>query len=189
MTVHHLRRRARRFWPVALQAVLITCVGCGFAQPAFAASNGESAIARVRSSDPALAALIDRAAAHSATFQRLQASIERGHGIVYVEAGSCGHGVRACLKMWMETVAPNRFLRIALDARKIGSDAETMGLIGHELQHAVEALSESGVTDGVSLYNFFRRLAPTDNGRFETTAALHAGDDVEDELRRSEGLR
>jgi hypothetical protein len=86
--------------------------------------------------------------------------------------------------MWMKTVGPNRFLRVVIDASKISSDAEKMGLVGHELQHAVEALSESGVTDGVSLYNFFRRLAPTDNGRFETTAALHAGDDVQDELRR-----
>jgi hypothetical protein len=54
-----------------------------------------------------------------------------------------------------------------------------MGLIGHELQHAVEALSESAVTDSVTLYNFFGRLAPAGDWRFETTAALHAGDDVE----------
>ena len=102
---------------------------------------------------------------------------------MYVEAGSCGHGVRAFLKMWMETVGPNRFLRIAIDRRKKEPDAEVMGLIGHELQHAVEALSESAVTDGVTLYNFFDRLAPAGNGRFETTAARHAGDDVENELR------
>jgi len=165
------------------QAVRVALIAslCSVAQSA--AGSDDPPIARVRSTDASLAALIDRATAHSLTFQRLLASIERSHGIVYVEAGSCGHGVRACLKVWMETVGPNRFLRIAIDRRKKAPDAEVMGLIGHELQHAVEALSESGVTDSVSLYNFFRRLAPTDSGRFETAPALHAGDDVENELR------
>jgi hypothetical protein len=35
----------------------------------------------------------------------------------------------------------------------------------------------------VKLYNYFRRLAPTDNNRFETTAAIKAGDLVQDEIR------
>jgi hypothetical protein len=178
MTIHHPPRRLHH---LAIRVVLIASV-CGLAPPARAGSD-DPAIARVRSSDPSLAALIDRAAARSATFQRLVASIEGGHGIVYVEAGTCSHGVHACLKMWMKTVGPNRFLRIAIDSSKIGSDAERMGLIGHELQHAVEALSESGVTDSVSLYNFFSRLAPTDASRFETTDALRAGDTVQREMR------
>ena|SRR5258706_6961586 len=171
MTGHHQPRRLQH---LLVRVAFIASV-CGLAQPT-AAAGDDPAIVRVRSSDPSLAALIDRAAGQSATFQRLVASIERAHGIVYVEAGTCSHGVRACLQMWMKTVRPNRFLRIVIDSSKIGSDAERMGLIGHELQHAVEALSEIGVTDGVSLYNFFSRLAPTDGGRFETMAALDAGD-------------
>jgi len=180
MTRHHQPRHLQH---LAIRVALIACAGGSLAQPVVAGSD-DPAIGRVRSSDASLAALIDRAAAHSPTFQRLLESVEHAHGIVYVEVGTCTHGVRACLQMWMKTVGPNRFLRVVIDASKISSDAEKMGLVGHELQHAVEALSESGVTDGVSLYNFFRRLAPTDNGRFETTAALHAGDDVQDELRR-----
>jgi hypothetical protein len=174
------RHPPRRLQHQAVWAALIASP-CGVAQSA--AGSDDPPIARVRSTDASLAALINRAAAHTATFQGLLAAIERSHGIVYVEAGTCTHGVRACLKMSMETVGPNRFLRIAIDARKIGSDAEKMGLIGHELQHAVEALSELAVTDSVTLYNFFGRLAPAGNGRFETTAALHAGDEVENELR------
>jgi len=176
------RHPPRRFQHQAIRVALIACVGGILAQRVVAGSD-DPTIARVRSSDASLAALIDRAAAHSRTFQRLLESIEHSNGIVYVEVGTCTHGVRACLQMWMKTVGPNRFLRIAIDRRKSERDAETMGLIGHELQHAVEGLSESGVTDGVSLYNFFQRFAPTEKGRFETTAALDAGDRIQEELR------
>src|SRR5205085_4931737 len=120
-----------------------------------AASTGGPSIARVRSSDASLSALIGRATEQSATFQRLLASIERSNGIVHVEAGTCTHGVRACLKMWMATAGGTRFLRIAIDTRKTNSDLDVMGLIGHELQHALEALSEPAVTNGVKLYSFF----------------------------------
>jgi hypothetical protein len=178
MTVHHPHRR---FLQPALCCALIAIVG--LAQTVAAAGN-EPPIARVRSSDRLLALLIARAAGHSATFQRLIASIERSNGIVYVEAGTCSHGVRACLQMWMYTVGPNRFLRVSIDTRKTDSDLVVMGSMGHELQHAVEALSESSVTDGRSLYNFFRRFAPTDGNRFETIAAMHAGDDVLADLGR-----
>jgi hypothetical protein len=179
MTAHHQPRRLQH---LLVRVALIASV-CGLAQSA-AAAGDDPPIARVRSSDASLAALIDRAAAHSATFQRLLASVERSNGIVYVEVGKCKHGVRACLQMWMQTVGPNRFLRVVIARQKGDSDVEVMGLIGHELQHAVEALSEAGVTDGVSLYNFFGRFAPTENSRFETTAALDAGDSIQEELRR-----
>jgi len=43
-----------------------------------------------------------------------------------------------------------------------------MGSIGHELQHAIEALS--------------------DNNRFEMTAAIIVGTAIRDELRRQEPL-
>jgi len=184
-------RHQRSFRHLAIRVALIASV-FGLAQPTVARGD-DPAIARVRSSDASLTALIDRAAGQSATFQRLLASIVRSNGIVYVEVGTCTHGVRACLQMWMKAVGPNRFLRVLIDTPKIGTDTEKMGLVGHELQHAVEALSESGVTDGVSLYNFFRRFAPTDGGRFETMAALDAGDRVKEELRvvaeHEKGLR
>jgi hypothetical protein len=57
------------------------------------------------------------------------------------------------------------------------------GGAGHALQHTIEALSQLSVTDGVKLYNFFKRYAPTDSNRFETTAAINIGDTIRDELR------
>jgi hypothetical protein len=137
---------------------------------------------RVRSSDRDLAGLIDQAARGSATFRRLITSIQASNGIVYVEPGRCGHGVRACLKMWMQVSGPNRFIRIVIDRSTSDRDVQVMGSLGHELQHAVEVLSEPAVTNGVTMYNFLRQTAPTDGNRFETTAAVNAGNAVIDEL-------
>ncbi len=177
-------RQTRPVRHLALRVALIAWVGWATAQPVFAGDNTAETV-RVRSSDASLAALIDRATAHAATFQRLVATIRRSNGMVHVEAGTCGHAVRACLQMWMETVGSNRFLRIAIDRKKSDADVDVMGSIGHELQHAVEAPSEPGVINSTSLYFFFKRLAPTDNQvRFETAAAIRAGKDIRNELRR-----
>jgi hypothetical protein len=179
-------RRTRRLQHLAIRAVFIALAGIGLTQPV-AAAGDQPTIARIRSTDPSLAALIDRAAIQSGTFQHLVATIQRSNGIVQVEAGPCRHGVRACLLMWLHMAASNRFLRIYIDRRHGDSDVDVMASMGHELQHAVEALSEPGITDSRSLYNFFGRLAPTDGNRFETSAALRAGDDVQDELRVRRG--
>jgi hypothetical protein len=141
---------------------------------------------RVRSSDVLIVALIAQGARRSATLTRVLAAIEASNGIVYIEPGACSHGVRACLQMWMQVSGPNRYLRVLVDKRKADSDVELTGAIGHELQHVIEALSQPSVTDGVKLYNFFRRYAPTDNNRFETTPAINIGNAIRDEVRASQ---
>jgi hypothetical protein len=176
-------RQRERPQHLTIRVTRLAKVDCALAQ-ATAADNDNPAIARIRSTDPVLAALIGRGAAQSSTFQQLRTAIQRSNGMVQVEKGNCRHGVRACLLMWMEIAGSNRFLRIVIDRRKGDSDVDVMASIGHELQHAVEALSESGITDGRSLYNFFGRLAPTIGDPFETTAAIDVGDAIRRELRR-----
>jgi hypothetical protein len=136
----------------------------------------------VRSSDQTIVTLISEASRRSRTFRTLLASLDSTDGIVYVGPGKCSHGVRACLQLWMQVSGPNRLLRVIVDTQNRASDIETMGSIGHELQHAIEALSDRAVTNGTMLYNFFRRYAPTDENRFETTAAINIGNAIRDEL-------
>ena len=64
-----------------------------------------------------------------------------------------------------------------------------MGSIGHELQHTVEALSEQSTNGGIRLYNFFSRAALMSGTRFETAAAIKAGDAVRVEVRRNRDAR
>lgn len=180
MTRHHQTRRVQQ---LVLRAALLLGVGCGLAVPA-SARDDMPGFARVRSTDPSLAALIARATGHSATFHRLIATIQDSNGMVYVEVGTCGFRMHACLRRWMTSSGPNRFLFVIIERQTSDSDVDVMASIGHELQHTVEALSEPGVIDTDRLYAFFSRVALTRNGFFETIAAIDAGDDVRSELRR-----
>jgi hypothetical protein len=137
----------------------------------------------VRSSNQSLADLINRAERGSSTFNGLLSIIQMSDGIVYVEPGTCGHGVRACLKVWMQASGSNRFLRIEIAPSHSQDDLDIMAAIGHELQHAIEVLDDPAVKDGVTMFNVLKRTAPTDGNRFETTRAVNVGNAVYDELR------
>jgi hypothetical protein len=180
MSVHPLNRRLHG---LAIQAALVATLAWSPARPAEAADEGT--LFRVRSSDSAITAFIELAATRSPTFRNLLALIQASDGIVYVEPGDCGnHGARACLKGWMGAAGPNRLLRVMVNRRRANSDVDFMGSIGHELQHTVEALSEPATINSAALYNFFTRIAPSSSGRFETLAAINAGDAVREELSR-----
>lgn len=169
----------RRLHRLGLEAAVIMCV---LAQAATLAAQGP-AIFRVRSSDAMITEFIGLAATRSVTFRSLLDLIEASDGIVHVEPGECGHGTRACLKMWMCRSGSVRFLRVIVNRKRANSDVDFIGSIGHELQHTVEALSEPNTMDSLGLYNFFSRIATFGSNRFETTEAIRAGNAVRDELR------
>jgi hypothetical protein len=139
-------------------------------------------ITRVRSDEAAVRVLIHETAQRSPTFWQIIEAIERTNGVVYVARGRCGHGVRACLIPTVVVAGPNRLLHIVIDDRK--SDADAMASLGHELRHAQEVLDDPTVTSGQALYSFYDRHASTRFGnRFETKAAVAAGDAVRAEVR------
>ena len=139
--------------------------------------------ARVRGGSPRVAALIIEAAAHSDTFRRLVDQISKSDGIVLIREGRCGLGVRACLLHAITIAGPNRMLFILVDAR--ASDCDLMGSIGHELQHAVEVLSDRQVRNGPAMLLLFKELCHFCGDQFETEAAIRAGDAVRVELQKS----
>lgn len=175
-------RRLRR---LGIQVGFLVFLGFALTHPGEVAAD-EPCMMRVRSSDATIAALIDQAATRSLTFRKLLSLIQASDGMVYVEPGRCGHGTHACLMVWMQASGSTRFLRVVVSRRRGISDQDLLGSIGHELQHSVEALSESGTVNSVGLFNFFSRTA-THGGsnRFETTEAIKAGDAVRQELSTS----
>jgi hypothetical protein len=169
-------------FPVCLQTVVVVALVVGIPQRTSASDS--PTLPRVRDTgDAMIAALIQEGTEHSPTFRRLVNTIDATNGLVYVEQGTCHHHVRACLVLTVQVAGPYRLLRILVDIHTI--HGELLASIGHELQHAVEALSDPHVTDSTSIFNFFDRIGQRGQDRFETVAATEAGQDVLAEWRAS----
>jgi hypothetical protein len=171
---------------VALTA-LASVPDAAHAEPGTAPGSADLA---VRSTDAALVALIAQAGRESPTFLRMTETIRAGNGIVYVQPGRCGHGVRSCLVNVMDA-GERRILRVIVDVNK--QERELMGSIGHELRHAIEVLGDPTVRSTVAMIHFYMREATSGGGTaFETHAAIVAGDAVRSEVgkyRRLERAR
>jgi hypothetical protein len=138
---------------------------------------------QVRSTDAVIRALIAEATSLSRTFRRLIETIQATDGIVYVESGTCGHGVRACLMLTVTPAGDYRILRILLDMRQKPRDL--MGSIGHELRHAIEILENRTLVDTATVYLFYASGTRSDGRPFETRAAIEAGYAVRNEIEAS----
>ena len=139
--------------------------------------------ARVRSESPRVVAVIIEAAAQSKTFRGLVDQIGTTDGIVYVAEGECGHGVHACLLFTITMAGPHRVLWIHVDPNK--PDRDLMASIGHELQHAVEVLSNRTINSGRAMYSLYFEKCHRCGGAIETYAAIRAGTAVREELQKS----
>jgi hypothetical protein len=152
------------------------------AQPTGAAEATARGIARVRSSNPSINALIQQATERSATFRRIVETINASDGIVYVEEGQCRQGVPACFTS-VTAAGRNRILSVKVDTSK--ADHDLMVSIGHELRHTIEVLANPRVVDNESMLFFYASVGSRRPGRvFETSAAVDAGNAVRDELRK-----
>ena len=177
MTTRHSRRTCTSC--VAL-LMLLTCLP---GRHALAQEVDSPQIPRVRSEDPSITALIERGLADSPTLQRLVAGVEASDGIVYVESGRCPVRVAACLPTWMKSSGGNRFVRIVVNRKRLGSDWRLLVAIGHELQHVLEVLDDRSVTDGRKMFFFYQQYSPTLRAQFETEAAMKAGLNIRKELQ------
>jgi hypothetical protein len=176
--------RPHRFPLFCAAAVLVATLTACWAQ-----AQPVPAMSHVRSDDALIAGLIAEAPTRSATFRRLVVEIETTNGIVYIEAGKCRFGVRACLIHSIDVAGPSRILRIVVNTDR---DRDGLiGAIGHELQHAWEVLRVPGITTPQAM--FFNALAlariTTFPIRFETDAAVKAGVQIEREIGRGRAAR
>jgi hypothetical protein len=181
-----MTKTTRRAAGVAVVVAVLGWTSSAAATESNAANSRDSIAAtraRVRSASPRVAAVIIEAAAQSKTFRGLVDQIGTTDGIVYVAEGECGHGVGACLLFTVTMAGPNRVLRILVDPSK--PDRDLMASIGHELQHAVEVLSNRAVRSYAAMYLLYETTCHKCRSRFETDRAIRAGDAVRRELRKS----
>ena len=149
--------------------------------PCAAGAQSTPAMPRVRSENPMIAQLITDALCASVTFRGLVAAIDATNGIVYVESGKCRYGSQACLAHSIQVAGPHRILHVVVNTRR---DREGLiGAIGHELQHAMEVLSEPGITTRQGMFYRLFGMSMSTTGRFESKEAIEAGIQIEHELR------
>ena len=157
--------------------------------PGAAQAQNIQAMPRVRSGETMIAQLIGDAQAASVTFRGLVAAIDATNGIVYVESGQCRHRARACLVHSIQVAGPHRILRVIVNTRR---DREGLtGAIGHELQHAMEVLSEPGITTSQGMFFRLFGMSMGITGQLESKEAVEVGIQIEHEMRttRRAGVR
>ena len=139
------------------------------------------ATTHVRSSHPYIRAMIAEAQVRSPTFRRLVDSIEGTDGIVYVEQGDCYHRLRSCLPPLVTAAGAFRFLRVIVDPRQ--QDWEVRSDIGHELQHALEVLSDPTARTDASLFFLVSKSSFGAAEIRETPEAVTAGESIKKEVK------
>ena len=167
-----------RWKAAAMAAAVILVTTAGSAEDITTISPEQ---AHVRSSSPAIASLIAQATERSTTFRRLIAEINASDSYVYVNEGTCGHGVRACF-VRVTASGPRRFMWVKVDTHT--TDRDLMGCIGHELRHTLEVIADPSVRDDAAKFFLYERIGTHVNaGVRETRAAADAGSAVRWEVR------
>jgi hypothetical protein len=144
------------------------------------ASQEATASSRVRSESSWITEAIAEGNDTSPTFQGLITAINATDGMVYVQEGQCRPSVRACLHLSVGIAGPYRFLRILIGPGSVPG-CEFIGVLGHELQHALEVLSNPRIRNWRQMYSFFDLNGKTIYDTFETDAAISVEMQVERE--------
>ena len=120
----------------------------------------------------------------SATFRDLSARLDASDVIVYIRFSPCSRGVPACL-VWASSAPDGR--RLLIKADRFGrSPDELTALLAHELQHANEVASDSGIRDLASFQKSFASRGWKHGNGFETGEAIAISKKVAAEMTRSE---
>ena len=119
----------------------------------------------------------------SPTFRRLVDAIDTSDGIVYVEHGKCRSGARSCLMGSITVNGSSRILQVRIQKTQLEDNLVVS--LGHELQHAIEVLSEPSVTTSAEMRWLFEKIGIRSGGVFETRAAERVSDEIHRELAAS----
>jgi len=127
--------------------------------------------------------------AKSAHFRELVQMLEASNVIVYVEVRQDAefpvgggltfigetHGIR-----WVRATVDSGTMNYARTCQDI---VRLTAILGHELQHALEASQAPAMHDEAGFARYFRSIGVDEPGILDTMAARHAGSRIADELR------
>ncbi len=173
-------RNVRR---VAIAAMFALIPGAGYAQ------QGER-ITAVRPMGTSLGILVSEGRARSPTFASLIQKIERSGWVVFLQPGSCRvPNVLACLLHRVGRFEGQPYLRVVLRDASTRND-EAIARIGHELQHAVEVISDRHASETGDIGELYHRIGYVSLRTalwklYDTRLAIRTGTEIARELRTS----
>ena len=138
----------------------------------------EAVAHHVRSTDPRVQEWLRRGAAESQTFRSLLNTLAESDLIVHVQP--VDRLMNAGQTYFVTATQTVRYVRIEVSFR--GNLNETIALIGHELQHAVEIAQEPRIRDRQALSLFYKGLPG--NSMSATEFDSIAARVIEDRVRR-----
>jgi len=138
---------------------------------------------RVRSMDRRINQLLEIGVDRSPTFAQLVRTLSASDVIVYVERSRDLPKTLAGRLVLLPIAGAHRYLRIQI--RGDLTAAESIALIGHELQHALEIAGAPAVRDATTMLSLYQKIGHPSAGTlhtFDTDAAQAAGRQVRVEL-------
>jgi hypothetical protein len=141
----------------------------------------EAPTRHIRTSATSVRKLMRHGFRHSSTFAALVSRLQRSDVIVYVEDVARLPGSLEGRMMMLPRVNGFRYIRIQLSLR--GAPEDSIALLGHELQHAVEVAQAAEVVDAKGLERLYQRIGVRSGPQvYDTTAAQDTGRIVRREL-------
>jgi hypothetical protein len=141
----------------------------------------DSPLRHVRTQDRTVRQLLKRGFTRSATFAQLMARLEHSDVLVYIEEVPRLPDALEARMMLLPSAHGQRYVRIQITLR--GAPDESVALLGHELQHAIEVAQESGVSDQTQLAALYQRIGMRGGPHvYDTIAAQEIGRVIRREL-------
>ena len=141
----------------------------------------DSPTRHVRTQDRSVRQLLKRGFNRSTTFAHLMARLEHSDVIVYIEEVPRLPGALEGRMMMLPTAHGQRYVRIQIALR--GAPEDTIALLGHELQHALEVAEAPSVSDQAGLERLYARIGVSGGShQYDTVAAQETGRTVRREL-------
>ncbi|HET7697377.1 MAG TPA: hypothetical protein VFK57_16805 [Vicinamibacterales bacterium] len=135
----------------------------------------------IRASDTGVRSLLRRGFRNSPTFAALIMRLQRSDVIVYVEGVPRLPGALEGRMMMLPRVNGYRYVRIQIAPR--GAPEDSIAVLGHELQHAVEIADAMEVIDSDGLERLYARIGVRSGPQvYDTNAAQQTGRVIRREL-------
>jgi hypothetical protein len=137
-------------------ASLLLCAVALIGGHVSASDDDPPTLTRVRGADVDMHRLIREGATRSPAFRSLVDVIQRSNSIVVVGFGFCAKGqFRSCVSH-VAGDEQQRHVRIVVNTRTTGD--RLLATIAHELQHALEIVSDPNVKDPDSVTALYRKI-------------------------------